>query len=263
MNRIKKMCLISVSAIFLAACGDDSSSTSGPSDNGVSSSVISDDDSRSSNSVSSSSTVAESSSNADTTMTDPRDNQVYRIVNIGDFTWMAENLNYKVDSSYCYNDSAEKCEKYGRLYTWYAAVGMSKEECGVEHDYECVSEEEVVQGICPDGWHLPADWEWKVLFDLVGGQGVAGVALKSTSDWQKDGNGTDAYGFNVLPAGLKNGGGDYISEGRSALFWSGIMEGPGISAYRVTFEDKYDNPILERTSYSGANYVRCVKNELP
>ncbi|MGM9985219.1 MAG: fibrobacter succinogenes major paralogous domain-containing protein [Fibrobacter intestinalis] len=124
----------------------------------------------------------------------PRDGQTYKTVQIGNQTWMAENLNYETDDSYCYDEPAN-CRKYGRLYTWDLAP-------------------------CPSGWHLPSKVEWDTLFTAVGGEDVAGLKLKSTSGWYNDGNGTDEYGFSVLPAGYRNGDGDYLSADKDATFWS-------------------------------------------
>ena len=97
-------------------------------------------------------------------LTDTRDSQTYKTVKIGDQEWMAENLNYETENSYCYNDSAEYCAKYGRLYTWAAAVEA-----------------------CPSGWHLPDTTEWNTLVSAVGGESIAVEMLKSASGWSDDG----------------------------------------------------------------------------
>ena len=117
------------------------------------------------------------------TLLDERDGQEYKTVKIGDQWWMAENLNYNNGNSYCYADSAEYCEKYGRLY-YYASVRGNK--------------------LCPSGWRSPDTSDFQILVSAVGGVKVAGQMLKSTTGWVKRGedvNGVDAFGFSALPAG--------------------------------------------------------------
>ncbi|MCK9182721.1 MAG: fibrobacter succinogenes major paralogous domain-containing protein [Fibrobacteraceae bacterium] len=141
-------------------------------------------------------------------MKDSRDNQVYKTVVIGTQTWMAENLNYKVDSSWCYMDSAGYCEKYGRLYQWGAAMDLdvaynSKMRGGSEVDY---------QGICPSGWHIPDTTEWQTLHDYVeanNGDDSVATSLKSTSGWDAGDDGTDAFGFSALPVGWRDDDGGF------------------------------------------------------
>lgn len=216
-------------------------------------------------------------------MVDPRDKQLYRVVTIGEQTWMAENLNYKVDSSFCYNDSLEYCEKYGRLYKWAAAVDKSEEECGYGNVCRLSGK---VRGVCPEGWHLPDTTEWITLFTGVGGQFVgagvqwtAGNILKSQTGWNNDGNGTDdddnmnelmsqmgwngngdgsdAYGFSAIPSGYRNSYGFFRNN--SSYFWS-ASENDGDYAYCMSLFYYIENASLSFGEKSEASSVRCLKN---
>jgi uncharacterized protein (TIGR02145 family) len=179
------------------------------------------------------------------TLTDSRDGQTYRTVKIGEQVWMAENMNYKVEDSYCYNDEDSNCDKYGRLYTWSAAVAA-----------------------CPSGWHLPTSYEYWILVKAIGEERIAVMMLKSTSGWSGDGNGSDVYSFAMLPAGFRGNG--YDGERVVAAFWSIDVPSP------IDYITELDDPIFARgesfffmadgyimTSFlvdeNGAS-VRCVKD---
>jgi uncharacterized protein (TIGR02145 family) len=196
---------------------------------------------------------------------DDRDGQTYKTVKIGDQVWMAENLNYAYlqpteeldSSSFCYNDSAEYCEKYGRLYTWVAA-----------------------EMACPEGWHLPTETEWKNLFTAVGGSSTAGSKLKSAFGWNdykdKSGNGTDAFGFSALPAGsaecvisVRDGYDDefvcgaYGHEGYSAFFWIFTEENSYSMGLFMQLSYLDDDAGLYYRSKKDYNYrysVRCLQD---
>ena len=238
----------------------------------VSSSSKKDESSSSISPKSSSSETSESSSSIALGMIDPstivkgkltdfRDDLVYKTVSIGSQTWLAENLNYETSNSYCYNDSAEYCTKYGRLYTWATAMDSvgtwSANGKGCGYGKTC-SPTYPVRGVCPEGWHLPTQTEWNTLFTAVGGSSTAGKMLKSTSGWKNEENGVDAYSFSVLPAGHMNNGVNYGLEGGYAGFWSSTGESTGNTAYYVYLYS--DNVNLTFSSKYNAFSVRCLKD---
>jgi uncharacterized protein (TIGR02145 family) len=146
-------------------------------------------------------------------LTDSRDSKVYKTVKIGTQTWMAENLTFAGTSEaqvgVWYNNSADSGAKYGRLYMW--------SEVMAGHASSTTSPSGV-QGVCPNGWHVPSDTEWSILTTYIGGESSAGTKLKSTSGWYSSENGADTYGFRVLPAGDDVSG--LFSPGDDAYFWS-------------------------------------------
>ena len=201
-----------------------------------------------------------------------RDFLTYKAVLIGDQVWMAENLKSKsedwyyteddvfkyVDSSFCYNNDESNCAKYGRLYTWAAAVGKSKKDCGEGH--KCSLPSGHIQGVCPKGWHLPSKAEWESLFAAVGGQSVAGTKLKSKSGWDHNGNGPDAFAFSALPAGYRGGfDGDFYNEGVTAYFWSSTEYNSNY-AYYMSLDYYYDDARLSNSLKDIGFSVRCVKD---
>jgi len=208
------------------------------------------------------------------TMTDSRDGQTYKTVTIGTQTWMAENLNYAYtgspyrysgytsdSSSWCYKDNPANCAKYGRLYTWATAMDSAGtwSTGGKGCSYYTCTPIYPVRGICPEGWHLPTKAEWKTLFVAVGGQSTAGKMLKSTTDWNKDHNGTGAYSFAALPAGSYQG--DYIGEGSVAEFWC-ASESDGDNALYPNYVYLMDILNDARLTFNGnfGRSVRCLQD---
>ncbi|WP_426293497.1 FISUMP domain-containing protein [Dyadobacter endophyticus] len=140
------------------------------------------------------------------TFTDSRDGQNYKTISFKEdstgktITWLAQNLNYKVEGSYAYNDNENNRNEFGLLYTWDAA-----------------------KKACPGGWHLPTDSEWTVLVDQFGGMDNAGEALKSIKGWSEDGNGTNTSGFNALAGGIRRPDGSYMFQGTLGYFWTSTL----------------------------------------
>ncbi|MCQ2098562.1 MAG: fibrobacter succinogenes major paralogous domain-containing protein [Fibrobacter sp.] len=209
------------------------------------------------------------------TMKDRRDGKTYKTEKIGDKVWMAENLNFDYNhgtaKSVCYENKPENCEKYGRLYTWAAAMDsaaiFSKDgaRCGYKKECDAIG---TVRGVCPEGWHLPNKQELEDLRTLAGQKAgdikKAGTVLKSTTGWKDDdgksGNGTDGLGFGALPAGYYRSGNDsFYDEGSYAFFWSSTEYGSSLA---------YGLGLRYGREYAGVNYnskgngfsVRCVKN---
>jgi uncharacterized protein (TIGR02145 family) len=178
-------------------------------------------------------------SDTDTTFTDKRDGKVYKIVKIGSQTWFAENLNYLVIGlgSSCYDDEADNCAKYGRLYNW-----------------------ETAKQICPIGWRLPSDDDWTALVDYTGNKETAGTKLKSTAGWNEDGNGKDDFGFSALPGGIGNSGGNFNYAGNVGYWWSST-EGDAQDAWGRDMY--YYNEGVDR-NYNYKTFlfsVRCVQDD--
>lgn len=181
--------------------------------------------------------------------TDSRDGKEYRTIRIGDQVWFAENLDYKPHSGSCtYENDMSMSTIYGRLYTWEAA-----------HD------------VCPAGWHLPDDSEWKEMesaigleesdLDEMGWRGTdQGHKLKAQENWNQDGNGTDDFGFAALPAGFSDCRDGFGSLGRFAYFWSSTeTENTKKAWIRKLY---YPTDAIGRSSYnkSFGFSVRCVKD---
>ena len=214
-------------------------------------------------------------------LTDTRDMQVYKTVKIcsGDKkscqTWMAENLNYDpgdVSSmseyawSGCFDGEDENCSKYGRLYTW--EVVMDNADCA--YGNEC-KPSGVVQGICPEGWHVPTEVEFNTLYDNVSGikdvvsndgDEIVKKMLESASGWLCNdgvGNGVDAYGFSALPAGYRYFGNDY-SKGESAYFWSASEDGREVvRSSKLSCAYNRDDISYVGYKHSGLS-LRCLKD---
>jgi uncharacterized protein (TIGR02145 family) len=170
--------------------------------------------------------------------TDSRDNQKYRSVKIGGKMWMAQNVNYQPQTgdAWCYENDSSNCDKYGRMYDWNTA-----------------------KTICPAGWHLPSRKEWTSLVKAAGGK-EAGVTLKSGSSWDKDGNGTDDFGFSGLPGGVYSyKDREYQDKGSGAYWWT-ATDSSGEFAYRrfigVDADSVFDGVRVIDNRYS----VRCLQD---
>ena len=261
-----KSLAISAALAMIVACGDDDSDfTTRPS--GESSSSIK---SSSSKGATANDAICktETEDNCEyDSLTDSRDDQVYRTVKIGEHWWMAENLNYETDNSFCYDDEDIYCTEFGRLYTWAAAMdsagrwGSKGRNCGL--DRVCTPEGNV-RGVCPEGWHLPVTKEFFEIIKMAGGQSLAGEMMKFTDGWkdygEKRGIGSDGFGFSALAAGIRGLFEHYLEIGSETYFWT-ATDSDSLRAYAMGLLNRNTNLEYYVLPKSEGVSVRCVKDE--
>ena len=200
--------------------------------------------------------------------------QVYNTIQIRGQCWLKENLNIGnmiageanmqndgIIEKYCYNNDETNCTEYGGFYQWNEMM-----------DYNITPGS---QGICPDGWHIPTDGDWKILEGSVDSEyGIGnpmwdqggylgfdvGTKLKSTTGWINYGNGTDDFGFTSLPAGYRYIGGGYTNIEYISYTWSSTKDSyydiPYFRSLLNTFYTVYRNYINQDHGLS----VRCIKD---
>jgi uncharacterized protein (TIGR02145 family) len=199
--------------------------------------------------------------------------QTYKTVRLGCQTWMAENLNYNVSGSKCYGDntggdSQGNCAKYGRLYDWTTAMGISSYYKNEVYEHN-PSPTKINKGICPIGWHIPSNWDWDqlyrfvdykvtALFDIsrlyIYESNSAGKYLKAQDGWYGCGPvGTgkvnlcmDTYGFTALPGGYGEGG-DFSVAGSMGCWWSTTEGGSGSNSMKYY---AYFRNMVHQASYA-------------
>ena len=190
------------------------------------------------------------------------DGNTYQSVIIGTQEWMVENLrttkysdgtvipnvtddtqwNSLITGGWCHYDNDNQYDTiYGKLYNWYA-VETSK--------------------LCPTGWHVPTDSEWTVLTDYLtanGHNGTEGTALKATSGWNSNGNGTDDHGFLGLPGGGRNYFGGFYPIGYNGYWWSSSQYDTYVAWLRNLFSN-YDSVNSYDFNEMYGFSVRCLRD---
>ena len=189
------------------------------------------------------------------TMVDERDGHVYQTIGIKSQMWMAENLNYADSVNYpsmlgrnwCLDDK-DSCARYGRRYTWSAAIDSAYwSEQGITCGYgePFCNLPNKVQGICPEGWHIPKKSEY------------IPHAECSTNCPGKIVSSDDEYGFSpILSVGVYREG-NFDLNLDNAYFWSANDHG-GSYAYCWSVFPR-DGAITGQKN-EGIS-VRCVKDE--
>ena len=221
------------------------------------------------------------------TLTD-YDGNSYKTIEIGEQNWMAENLKVthyadgtpipfvtdeadwssmdEEDRAYCWYDNlSEYKDTTGALYSWTGAMNGSS---GVNDSVT------LVQGVCPDGWHIPTDEDWKELeiflgmsaetadkYDWRGSDEGGSLKEMGFSHWDLPNAGADnASGFTALPGGFRSYTGTFYGVGQYATFWTANQKSGSENIwYRVLNQDEkriYRHYNLRNQGHS----VRCVED---
>jgi uncharacterized protein (TIGR02145 family) len=176
---------------------------------------------------------------------------------------MAENLDYTVAGSKCYNNNPDNCDKYGQLYDWSTAMNLPS-SCNSNFCSNQIQSKH--RGICPSGWHIPNDDDWNVLMDNVGGFSTAGKHLKAQSGWNPYSGieNLDTYGFSALPGGLGYSDGSFGNVGNNGYWWSASeYEWDSDHAYNRIMHYNYDfgGIAIWLNDYKSYLFsVRCVQD---
>ncbi len=144
--------------------------------------------------------------------------------------WMTKNLNIQVNDSWCYENKAENCAEYGRLYTWEAA----KEACR----------------LLGDGWRLPTDEEWGSLRDAYGGEQGAYKALIEGGDSK----------FTAQLGGWRNNIGSFHDLDSNGYYWSSTPNG-GSGAWNYYFDRNYGELYRYYFNRGDGHAVRCLQDD--
>ena len=212
------------------------------------------------------------------TFTDARDNSTYKVVIIGKKVWMAENLRYLPAVSPS-GDLGED-EYYTAKYYVYGYDGTSVKEAKeteLYKTYGVLYNVKASKNVCPAGWHLPKDSEWKSLekalgmkgkqIKEIGNRGVDQGARMAgdTSLWfsygkvKFKGSIFGSSGFMALPGGFLGANGRFLNLGTKACFWSATEYCDGYTYFRsvgINSLAVYRNNDDDRCAMS----VRCVKD---
>lgn len=197
-------------------------------------------------------------------VTDIEDN-VYHTISIGNQVWLVENMKttkYRngdlIETTipvtldiistetpkyqWAYGGNESNVDTHGRLYTWYAATDT--------------------RNVCPAGWHVPADAEWKTLTKFLGGERVAGGKLKETGTihWVNSNIGATNYSdFTALPGGFRYRDGPFIYFGSGGYWWSST-ESNTLHAWLRQMHYSSSNVYRYDVNKAGGFSVRCIKD---
>lgn len=186
---------------------------------------------------------------------------VYEVIQVGEQTWFKDNLNttkFNDGSSIPavhnpsdwfalvspgwtnYQGSSAYNSIDGKFYNWYA-VNTGK--------------------LCPKGWHVPTEAEWKALIDYLGGENIAGGKMKQTFLWEAPNRGADnSSGLEARPVGFKEVNGISDGKGKVSYWWSATEKQAFSTASSVLLNYLSASAFRSDESKKRGHCVRCIKD---
>jgi uncharacterized protein (TIGR02145 family) len=192
---------------------------------------------------------------------------VYKTIQIGTQTWMAENLKTTIFNNLGQiangndhlggdNDNSWENRTYD-LYCWYNSDTANKRNNGALYNWYAVK----TGMLCPEGWHVPTLTEFSTLITFLGGEGAAGGKLKETgtTHWLSPNSGaTNESGFSALPGGYRS----YIeslSIDTAGYWWCSTESNAGSASFIILKNDS-DSASINSGYQTNGMSVRCIKD---
>ncbi|MGL1934243.1 MAG: hypothetical protein OCD01_04465 [Fibrobacterales bacterium] len=192
------------------------------------------------------------------TVTDERDGIRYPWVRIGEQRWMAENLAFKTPDDttenqvVCFDLDKEVCASFGRVYSYHTAMDLDSsayKRKAIEDPYDH-------QGICPDGWRIPARSDWTILaetiLDRYPDSTEIAKHIKYTVGWNFE-KGEDSFNFAALPEIWQ-----IQSREKGYTSWWVADNTWDLASYRTYISDN-DQKLEVRSGNKGyISHIRCI-----
>jgi uncharacterized protein (TIGR02145 family) len=194
--------------------------------------------------------------------------QEYNTVQIFSQCWFKENLNVGtmipgvqemtdngIIEKYCHVDDESYCDTYGALYQWHEIMGYSMPG---------------IQGICPPGWHIPSDNDWKILEGAADSQfgigdpewdGISGRGTDAGMNLKAEGlpNGSNITGFSALLGGLRALNGSFALFDNTGEFWT-CNEFDTEKTWKREVNNGHPFIVRDKISKSNGYSVRCLRD---
>jgi uncharacterized protein (TIGR02145 family) len=193
------------------------------------------------------------------------DGNTYKTIQIGNQTWMAENLRTTRLNDETLIPNVKDGKEWGDLettgYSWYNNDASAYTTVyGAYYNWFTVN----TGKLCPSGWHVPSDTEWSTLTTYLGGASIAGGKLMETGNthWLNLSGATNSTGFTGLPGSFRAY--DSFLEYSGYFFFD-----PGLYGYWWSASESESDCLMGNTNFTGVEQlsknvgasVRCVKND--